>query len=794
MRNKTSIAKRVGGKNRSFKLKAMTSAAAGSLAAALVVGAGAAFAQESTGVDTITVTARKREENLQTVPLAITALTGDMLEKRGAENIDDAARFAPNVAIGFASGGSGGSTNSDIFIRGIGQTDFLVTTDPGVGLYIDDVYYARSIGTILDFLDVEHIEILRGPQGALFGRNTIGGAISLISKRPADDFGGDIKVSAGRFSHYSIKGSVDLPLSDQLKTRHTIYYNTEHGYTDRILAGDRLGDEEVIAGRSLAEWTPTENFSALLSFDISHRDGGSANTAVLRYDPTSGLAPLWQGIVGDPMMIAAPAIENGDDPFNSSAAGPNVDDHDIWGVGGTLKWDIGSVALKSITAYRSLDAEFARDGDNSPVQYIQTHNFVDQNQFSQELQLSGEAANGGLNWLIGGYYFDENAVDENDVRLASGLFGALEGLPGAVIYLGGAPGTTCADFGIDPTVVCAGGIGNPVNIALDLDFDIFNRIDTKSYAFFTHNTFDLSDRLSVSGGFRWSKDEKTYFLEHLRVNAGVPIIPATTVSDTWSAFLPKASLEFQATDNVFAYVSASRGFKSGGFNGRPTTTAEVGSFAPEFVWAYEGGLKTELLDRKLVVNTSVFYYDYKDIQLNIVGADTTGNLILIVENAGSARTIGAEVEFQGRPSEYFSFDGGVGYLDAEYKELNPGATIAVTNDLARSPKWTANLGMNIDYPINPDWLASLRGDWSYRADHFIDSPNTPELKQEAVSLFNARLALINEDAGWTLAVYGTNLSNELYLTGGISALSSFGHIEGVFGAPRRWGVSVEKSF
>ncbi|MEZ5894035.1 MAG: hypothetical protein R3C58_12945 [Parvularculaceae bacterium] len=199
---------------------------------------------------------------------------------------------------------------------------------------------------------------------------------------------------------------MDIPLSDQLKTRHTIYYNTEHGYTDRIIAGDRLGDEEVIAGRSLVEWTPTENFNALLSFDISHRDGSSANTALLRYDPTSGLAPLWQGIVGDPMMIAAPAIENGDDPFNSSATGPNVDDHDIWGLNGRST-GISAVALKSITAYRSLDAEFGRDGDNSPVQYIQTHNFVDQNQFSQELQLSGEAMNGGLNWLIGGYYFDE---------------------------------------------------------------------------------------------------------------------------------------------------------------------------------------------------------------------------------------------------------------------------------------------------------------------------------------------------------------------------------------------------
>ena len=325
---KPSIAKRTSKNSRSVKSRIMVSTAASVIAGMLTITSNQAVAQE-TAVDTITVTARKREENLQTVPIAITAFSGDMLEKRGANNIDEAARFAPNVAIGFASGGSGGGTSSDIFIRGVGQTDFLITADPGVGLYIDDVYFARSTGTILDFLDVERIEILRGPQGTLFGRNTIGGAISLISKRPADEFGGDIKLSAGRYSHYTAKGSVDIPLSDELKTRHTLYYNTEHGYTDRPAAGDRLGDEEVIAGRSLIEWTPAENFNALVSFDISHRDGGSANNALVFFDPLDGLAPLWQGIVGDPMMVSAGVVVNADDPFTSGGTGPNVDDHVI---------------------------------------------------------------------------------------------------------------------------------------------------------------------------------------------------------------------------------------------------------------------------------------------------------------------------------------------------------------------------------------------------------------------------------------------------------------------------------
>lgn len=298
----------------------------------------------------------------------------------------------------------------------------------------------------------------------------------------------------------------------------------------------------------------------------------------------------------------------------------------------------------------------------------------------------------------------------------------------------------------------------------------------------------------MSGGLRWVNEEKEYFLDHRRVNSGVAIIPPTTVSDDWTAFLPKASIDFQATDNLFAYASVSRGFKSGGFNGRPTTTAEVSSFNPEFVWAYEIGAKTELFDRRAVFNVSGFYYDYKDIQLTIVSADTTGNLVLLVENAGTARMMGAEAEFQARPNDFISFDGAIGYLDAEYRTLNPGATVTLANKLVKTPKITASLGVSIDVPINNRWAATLRGDWSYRGAHFNDVPNTPILKQDAVSLFNARLTLADDEAGWNVAVFGTNLSNERYITSGLSALSSFGTVEAVFASPRRWGVSVQKSF
>jgi len=698
--------------------------------------AGTAYAQTdegaSKGFDEIIVTARKREESVETTPIAISAFTGDTLEKRGASNIEEVARFVPNLSISSNGGGGGSGSTSNIYLRGVGQFDFLITTDPGVGLYIDGVYFARATATIMDLLDLERVEVLRGPQGTLFGKNTIGGAISLISAKPDPNGGGKIELRAGQNSYFEARGMVDVPISDTLNSRFSALYKTRNGYTDRLVTGEREGDERNFAARAMFEWTPSDQFTADLAIDYGKRNGTTAETAILQFEPSAPLAGLWGFLVGGPGN--SPAVVNAN-PRQSGSTGPNVDDNETFGVGLTMEYDLGSTTLKSISAVRTLEAEFGRDGDGTANQYLETNNRVVQQQYSQELQLTGKGFDDRLDWVGGVYYFNELAKDTNDVRLASGLFAALEGLPGAVLPL--APGSVCP--GPFPPNVCAGGVGNPFNAGLDLDFNIYNKVRAESYAVFGSGTFALTDNLNVTAGLRYTDESKEYFLDHSRVNAGVAIIPPTTLNDSWSALSPKFSLDYQAGENTLLYTSVSRGFKSGGFNGRPTTQGAVDSYDPEFVWSYEAGVKTSFADRRVLLSMAAFIYDYQDMQLTSVRADALGNLLLVTENAGTANITGFEAEMRAMVTDNFTVDATLGLLNAEYDVLNPGATVTADLRLARTPDVTLSLGGEYVFALSDAFDLTIRGDYSYRSSQALDPANTAILIQDGYGLLGGRI-------------------------------------------------------
>lgn len=764
-------------------LAAVLSAAAPSAAVAQT--AEPAPDEDQTTVEDIVVTARRFEERLQSTPVAVSAFTSEGLEEAGVTALTDIATAVPNLTMSATGAGSGGASNPQIYMRGIGQVDFLITTDPGVAIYVDGVYYARATGSAFDVLDLERVEVLRGPQGTLFGKNAIGGAINLVSRRPSDEYGGQLQVTAGEFNRTDVRASVDLPISEDVRARVSGVWQLRDGFTDRILVGDDMGDQDQVGGRAHFEWTPSSDLSFTFILDGTSARQNSANTALMSFDPSAGLAPLWIGLVAIPNGLSLPIV-NAETPFENSSTGPNVSNLDLWGASLAADWDFAEhTTFRSITAYRALSAEFGRDGDNSPSQYIHTDNVVDQHQFSQEFQLLGGDSDSALRWVLGAFYFDEWARDTNDVRLASGLWSALEGLPGPVIPLSPAPCPT----------LCIGGVGNPLNALFDLDFDIYNRIESQSYAVFGQGTYQFADRWSLTAGLRYTEEEKTYFLFHQRVNAGVPIIPPTTVSADFDDLSPRLGLEYQAADGLFLYASASRGFKSGGFNGRPTTTSEVQSFGPETLWSYEAGVKFDSSDRRLRLNLATFFNQYDDIQLTSVGADSTGNLILTTENAGLAEAWGVEAELTAIPVEGLSVSATLGYIDAEYTELNPGATVTLDTAFMKTPEWTANLAAVYSFPL-PDNLGelSLRGDWSYRSKVYNDPVNTEAIAQGALNLFNARLSWRDPSERFELAVFGTNLSDERYIVGGISAADSFGTIEGNFGRPREWGVSLRYSF
>lgn len=736
-------------------------------------------------VEEIVVTARRFEESLQSTPVAVSAFTGAGLEQAGAFSLVDAAAAVPNLTMSSTGSGAGGTSNTQAFLRGVGQTDFLITTDPGVAIYIDGVYYARTTGSAFDVIDLERIEVLRGPQGTLFGKNAVGGAISLISRPPSDRTGGSLQLTTGSFNRADIRASVDLPLSDTVRTRISGVWRNRDGFARRTVDGGDLSDQNQLGGRFYLDWAPSDRVSFSFIADGTRERGGSAQSALMSFNPNVGLARLWRNLVQIPQGLSLPIV-NAATPFVSSATGPNVSNLDLWGTSLTGKFEVSdNIEIKSITAYRKLKAEFARDGDNSPSSYVETHNRVNQDQFSQELQLIGGGPDSKFRWVVGGYYFNEGAIDRNDVRLASGLYRALEALPGPVVPLSPAP---CP-------VACAGGPGNPINIGFDLDFDIYNRIRTRSYAAFGQASYAITDALRASVGLRYTKEDKSYFLDHRRVNSGAPIIVPTLVKRSDDDISPRFGLDYRASEAVFLYASAAKGFKSGGFNGRPTTIGAVQSFGPETLWSYEIGAKTDLLNRRLRFNIAGFFSEYKDIQLSSVRADSTGNLILVTENAGRAETKGVEIELTAIPTTGLNFTASLGYLDARYTSLNPGATITLATSFVKAPEWTAGAALSYTFELSPgagDLM--LRGDWTYRSHYFNEPTNSTIIDQDGFSLFNARIAWTSPAERFEVALFGTNLTDKRYIASGLSSATSFGLEEANFGRPREWGASLKYSF
>ncbi|MBS0612015.1 MAG: TonB-dependent receptor [Proteobacteria bacterium] len=793
-------------------------------------------ASEVGPLEEVVVTARRTVENLQTTPVAVTALTGEAMQDRGVANLVEIGNFAPNVDMSSANNTSGSNLNSQIYIRGIGQQDFLITVDPGVGLYVDGVYFARSTGSVLDLLDVERVEILRGPQGSLFGKNTLGGAINVVSKPPADAMGGQVQATTGRFNRADIQASIDLPISDKVLTRFSVLRNSRDGFVKRINAGDDLADVNSLAGRAQVLLRPNDAFKFDLSVDGTRKREHSAATVLVAVSPvyarnldtaqtfvpngpddprlrldSGGLAPIQTNgyaLFAGLFPGRTYAIANIDTPFVNSGTGPNISDLDNSGVAGTATFDFDGMTLKSITAYRSMRAEFGRDCDNSPGDICHTHNKVDQHQFSQELQLSGKSFQDRLSWLAGLYFFHENASDRNDVRLLGGIYDALEQLPvllGAAGPIGPCPPSP-AGIPVPGPLGCR---GNPNNVGLDFDLNTAIHVGTDSYAGFAQGSFAFTERLRATAGMRYTKESKDYSLLLLRRNSGVPALaavdsqgnflkpfqpqrPKVDIAD-WS---PRAGIDFRATEDIFLYASVGKGFKSGGVNGRPTTAFGALPFAPETLWSYEIGAKTELFDRRMRLNLAAFYNDYRNIQLNVL-REVNGVFAADIQNGGKARGTGFEAELLARVTSALTLEGSAGYLDQKLTSISAaaaGAGLRENSRLPRAPRWTFSGAATYAWPLGSVGSLTMRGDLTYRSGVWNDIVNTVELYQPGFALVNARVAWLSAAERFELAFFATNLTDKRYIAGGNGALDSLGIAEGVAGRPREWGVSARVRF
>jgi iron complex outermembrane receptor protein len=652
--------------------------------------------EEVQGIAEIVITARRNQESLQEVPIAVTALTGETLAQRSIDSTADIDLFTPNLVEG--SGVQGGSV-SQYAIRGMGQSDFIATIDPAVGVYLDGVYLGRVIGAALDLLDVERVEVLRGPQGTLFGRNTIGGAINVVSKDPTNEFGGSVRAILGSRDRIDASLSLNVPLvDDKVLFNLGVMTKNQDGFVRSNIDPDFVwGDRERLAARGSLLLKPSDSLRIKIAADWTRERGTPDPVRLIGADPAFG---------GDPTFIS-------NDPFRTNSGFFVPNNLDVFGIGANLEWEITpNVTFRSISSYRDLDLDVGTDFGGSPIAFLDQSNPTKQNQFSQEFHLTGKSFNAQLEWLLGLYYFDEN-VDQ-------------------VVTL---------------------NVGVPLVQG--------NFLDNKSYSGFLHANYKLTDKLSLSGGVRFTKDKKKHFFDH--TIAGFPLFPPTTLQRSFTPVTWRAALDYKFSEGVLAYASASKGFRTGGFVGRPNGIGELRSFRPETVVAYEVGLKSDLLDRNLRLNLAAFYNDYSDIQITTFDIGPGGGLIISTDNAGIAEVYGFEAEVLAIPTDGLTLNAGIGFLENKYKKItNPSTRLTLDNELPFAPKWTVSLGAEYRADLGDAGDLTGRIDYAYKSSFFFFAQNNPLDLQEPYDLVNLRLTYTSENERWHVAAFGINVFDKVY--------------------------------
>lgn len=766
----------------------------------LTAGAGVSMAQDAAldeASDVIIVSARRRDESLQDVPVAVSAFSGDQLEAIGVADLTDIEAITPNVTLETSRG-----TNNTItaFIRGVGQQDPVAGFEAGVGVYIDDVYLNRPQAALLDVYEVERIEVLRGPQGTLYGRNTIGGAVKYVTKRIADEPEASVRVTAGSFGQVDTVGSFSLPLAmdssiGDLKVGGTVAYLRRNGFGENLnIEGLDNYNKDILAGRLAVEWDPSDSFSFRVTGDWT--DDNS--------DPRQGHRLL--DFPGFPVL---------DNVFDTRS-GLNAPEQNVVakGITGVAEWRVNDeITLKNIVSYREDFTESPIDFDSLPLVDLDVPVIYDNSQFSEELQLLYEGDR--LSGVLGFYYLDANALNAFDVLLETTGALPVVGLPGLNAF-------TSSD------------------------------VDTETWSVFGDFSYDLTDTVSVSLGGRYTRDTRTIALDRQTflfgsspTFGGTPRDPLVVAADLdaeaeFDDFSPRASISWQPFDEHNFYFSYAKGFKGGSFDPRCGANAapdldgdgETGAtdiddqiefcrFEPETIDTFELGWKTSIDGGRFTTNTAVFYSDYADVQIpGSIGIDADDDGIAetfagVTTNAASATLWG--VEFEGNlgiardwlhDGDALDYQFAFGYINAEFDEFL-GRTGEDISDLAvfqNTPEVTAFSQLSYTKPMQifGDGGLNVYSSFSYRSEVSQFNFRSP-IDQEGFVLFNAGLSWTGDDGRLSIGVHGTNLLDKEYIVAGydfVTAQPAFGNnplgLTGVltsfYGNPRQVFGTVKVAF
>ena len=723
-------------------------------------------ARDSSALAEIVVTAQFRAEGLQSTPIAITAENAAMMEARSQTSLLDVASTAPNVNIRPATSALGNAAS--IFIRGVGQYDPSFALEPGVGIYIDDVYFPTIYGSVFDLLDLDRVEILRGPQGTLAGKNSIGGAIKLYSKKPDGAGGGYIEAGYGDFNQINFRAGDDFTLiPDQLFVRIAGVYKRRDGYETRLDYGcshpgstvtpnpmqenctlGTEGGEEFGGVRAAVRWTPPNSkLEVNFTVDDSVDNGEPVPTKLVYVLPSTGLQQyITPAKYVNYSTYSDPSIGFSVPPINRVAS-----DGESLNIGYAFTDDL---SLTSITAYRHYDGQSGIDGDGTPLGVQNIYAPVSFREFTEEDRVSGKVSL--LDYTVGAFYYHGNG------------------------YSGGRVDASGVDFLTGDTAI------------------------SRSISGFLHTVFHVTDQFSVSAGLRYTHETKEYTFSSLSpFNPGQPAALVGAINGDrgdYSGSKPdyRLNAQYQWTPQFMTYATFSTGFKGGGVNPRPFVPTQVVPFGPESIDAYEVGAKSELFDRSLRLNVAAFYNDYKDIQLTITNGYGGFPLSALPLNAGTAHVKGVELEAEAHPVDGLEMDVAASYLDFKYVSLTPAAVVSGIG-YGMSTPFTPSTELNagIQYEFETRVLGGSftpRLDANYQGHFYTNAANGPYNYTQSRTLVNGRLTWRADAGGWEAALSGTNLLNKYYYVNTFDITAESGIATATPAPPRMWMVSVKHKF
>jgi iron complex outermembrane recepter protein len=743
----------------------------------------AAADDKNTTVTEVVVTAQRRSENIQDVPISIQAFKSEDLRSLGVKSSIDLGQITPNVDIALVAGPG---NQPIITIRGIGLNDYDTNNAGPNGVYVDEVYLSAPGSQSFSTFDLDHVEVLKGPQGTLYGRNTSGGAINFITKKPTDHPEGFLHVEYSSFNTVNLEGAVSGPLTSTLSGRISFVYNYSQGYFHNDLTNSPENGANNYAVRAQLRWKPNSQFNALLNLH-----GGQVDNHVTEYRHIGAFAPGTQGSASPVICSVAQAYAGGcvdlfgygtpSDFYHGSFNRP--DNLKVNNLGASLRMEyaLGSVTLTSLTGFEHNDKLHPEDSDASPNRLLEINFGVRSNTFTQEFRASQTTAR--YNWVLGAYYLHE------DLKQNQPLYLFLD-----FDQFGG--------FGVPPGPGAGDGIATRA-------FDRSDQI-TNAYAVFGQGTYEIVKNLKLTLGGRYSAERRGFDYEgsqQLQSGGMDNWGPLQTIANSYQelsndALTGRAALDYHLHRDILIYGSVANGFKSGGFNGSFLSTdpsqvlRQLAPIKPEHVLAYELGFKSSFFDRRLQVDAAAFYNKYNDLQVFVL-VPTENLPVNVLDNARSAHTEGIELQIAARPTTALTLSTQMGWLktrlDSFVAAVDPTQPDYTGRQLPISPHFSMAAAADYRIPIGAG-EADLQFSVTHKSHQFFDISNDPYTTQDGYWLENLRLSYKPNGGHWEMAGYIHNLSDRKYLLDAFDLINPFGFIQGIVGTPRSFGLEINYNY